>query len=155
MLLWRLVLFLKQTPLHVRMAEAHLQTPPIVYVGKQPPPPPKRIKIKTAPTNIHVVCKQPKLQYGIESLSLVLSHYLYDQDCRGSVSNCIHPTFAFSSPLCKKKASLNSLKLFLYFEIFWGEKKYIWYQHGFLVIFLEYIQYFLKKRKKNTHFTWH
>lgn len=26
----------------------------------------KKLKQKTAPTDIHVVCKQPKLQYGIE-----------------------------------------------------------------------------------------
>lgn len=48
----------KTTPLSVRMAEAHLQTPPILmWEQKQP---------KTAPTAIHVACKQPKLQYGIE-----------------------------------------------------------------------------------------
>lgn len=53
------------TPLNVLMAEAHLQTPPVLCGNK------KYIlktngKKKTAPTDIHVACKQPKLQYGIE-----------------------------------------------------------------------------------------
>lgn len=36
------------------------------YVGTKKKEKKKEKKKKTAPTDIHVVCKQPKLQYGIK-----------------------------------------------------------------------------------------
>lgn len=65
--LWRLQLFLNPTPLIVHMAEAHLQTPPVLMWEQIEKKKYKKKHTKiTAPTDIHVVCKQPKLQYGIE-----------------------------------------------------------------------------------------
>lgn len=78
-------------------------------------------KKKTAPTDIHVVCKQPKLQYGIERVLSFNSQSLFVRP--GLQRQCVqlYPSRVFfSSPPCKKKkknkkekkSSLNSLKLF-------------------------------------------
>lgn len=117
-----------------------------------------KTKIKTKKNCTHrsmwFVNNQSSSMEQKESFLLILSHYLYDQDCRGSVFNCIHPEFFFFfffllHCVRKKKSSLNSLKLFCILFPFLKsseeKKNNIWYQHGFLVIFLEYIQYFLKK----------
>lgn len=115
------------TPLIVRMAEAHLQTPPILtWEQKQ-----QNNNKKTAPTVIHVACKQPKLQYEIEKKKfflLILSHY--DQDCRGSVFNCVHPEFFYLLLLrhCKWKPLLKLFFFSIMFPFFWNrlrKKKFV------------------------------